>query len=138
MDNRKLSVKELIEIFHESLTAIIPWVEKIGMPWKEGEAYDEWDNIADALFRGIIENYMFEEIGDYSLVCYDSYINNYSGLCYIKAYSKIYPDKKLVFVAFGTEAEPMDLVKLAVISDTGQFIEHQYTTMSDLDFSLAK
>lgn len=45
-NNWKTSESELLTIFSGALLAIIPWLEKAKIKWKEGEAYNDWDNIA--------------------------------------------------------------------------------------------
>ena len=37
-NNWKTSVNELLEIFRSALIAIIPWLEKARIKWKEGQA----------------------------------------------------------------------------------------------------
>ena len=53
--NWETSVKELLYIFRGALIAIIPWVEKAKIKWKEEEEiYDEWGNITVALYENIV------------------------------------------------------------------------------------
>ena len=40
--------------FRAALLAVIPALENVKIPWREEEAYDEWDRVASALFHSIV------------------------------------------------------------------------------------
>lgn len=48
------SVTELIMVFRGALISIIPWLERAKIYWKNGESYDDWDNIVNALYENIV------------------------------------------------------------------------------------
>ena len=49
-------ITQLITIFSEALRALRPHVVKAGVLWEDGENYDDWDDVATALYRGIVAN----------------------------------------------------------------------------------
>lgn len=51
---RQLPIDRLIEAFQACLLALIPQMEAVGLPWRDGEAYDDWDRIEEALFKSVI------------------------------------------------------------------------------------
>ena len=57
-------VERLMSIFRDSLLALIPHLEAARIPWREDEAYDEWDNIAGALFENIVLRSLRWGLGD--------------------------------------------------------------------------
>ena len=51
---KQVSINRLVEAFQACLLALIPQVEAVGLPWRDGEAYDDWDRIEEALFKSVI------------------------------------------------------------------------------------
>ena len=51
---RQVSINQLIETFQTCLLALIPHVEAVGLSWRDGEAYDDWERIELALFQSIV------------------------------------------------------------------------------------
>ena len=50
------SLTELLGIFRQALSVLVPIVEQAKISWREGEAYDDWDGIASSLFENIVVN----------------------------------------------------------------------------------
>lgn len=48
------TVTEVLGIFRQALAALVPMAEKARMPWRDGEAYDDWDSIAGCLYTNIV------------------------------------------------------------------------------------
>lgn len=132
----KTSVEELLTIFRGALISITPWLEKARIKWKQGESYDDWDNIATTLFENIVCNSLISEtMPKYSIAKYDFTYDCYSNLDYILAKSKKYIDKSLVFVSFQSQNSPLDIVKVAVI-DKQEFVNEYLTfKMKELSFA---
>jgi len=138
-NNWKTSITEIVTVFRGALLAIIPWVEKAKIKWKDGESYDDWDNIAQVLFENIVCSSIYGEVlSEYSLSSYDFQYNNYSDLDYIKVKSNRHIDKYLVFVSFQTKSTSLDMVKVAVLNDLEEVIDFLYIEVSDAKFSLVK
>lgn len=49
-----MTVTELITNFRAGLLGLLPSIECVGIPWKRPEAYDEWDNLATAVYQALI------------------------------------------------------------------------------------
>ena len=56
MSKWNTSIKELLLNYKGVLQSLIPWLEKSNIPYKEGEAYDEWDTITSTLYEAIVIN----------------------------------------------------------------------------------
>ena len=50
----RTSVTDLLEIFHDSLVALVPQMQRARIGWRNGVAYDDWDEIAETLFGKIV------------------------------------------------------------------------------------
>ncbi|GGO40280.1 hypothetical protein [Deinococcus humi] len=46
-----VTVNELITVFRDALIALIPSLEQARIPWRDSEAYDDFDKIARTLFE---------------------------------------------------------------------------------------
>jgi hypothetical protein len=53
---RLIPITELVMILSEALRALAPHVAKAGIIWEDGQNYDDWDDVATALHRGIVAN----------------------------------------------------------------------------------
>lgn len=47
-------LSELLNVFRDALLAIVPVVERTMMAWRDEEAYDDWDAIADVLYEQLV------------------------------------------------------------------------------------
>jgi hypothetical protein len=96
METISLSINDLLLSFKGSLNSLIPWLERIKMPYDKLSSYDDWDEISSTLFRTIVlnsilnstedidENIIFPEYGiiyenyrDYSFLIIDNESDNY-------------------------------------------------------------
>ncbi len=49
-------LKALFDVFRQALCAMVPVVEQVEIPWMEGDAYDDWDEIASTLYEQLVLN----------------------------------------------------------------------------------
>ena len=49
-----VSIDELVRSFRDALCALVPIAERVQMPWKEPNAYDDWDHMCEAIYRSIV------------------------------------------------------------------------------------
>jgi hypothetical protein len=49
-----MTLTELLGVYRSAVLTLIPVVTRIHMPWKDGESYDDWDVIAESLWKGIV------------------------------------------------------------------------------------
>lgn len=72
------SVKSLLKNLQGALKSLAPWMRASKVAYTQGEAYDEWDNIAEALYEAIVVSplqYAEGSSPDNDFVRYDSYWN---------------------------------------------------------------
>lgn len=121
----RTTTTEIVEVFRESLVALVPIMEKAHLPWKEGEAYDEWDRIASSVFEGIVVStlqwgLMCGEFAEIRMPAYDMVYSDYHEFSFIECVN-ISPvrDSYLVFHKFITRKNPFDTVQSYQINERG-------------------
>ena len=71
LDEVGLATK-LVSGFAEALEKLIPYFDQAGIRWKDGEQYDNYDRIADVLFRELVMNPLtYELLGEERSYQYD-------------------------------------------------------------------
>ena len=131
----KASVIELIIIFRGALLAIIPWIEKAKIKWKEGESYDDWDNIAESIYKNIVCSSLVGEVSsDYSIARYNFTYDDYESLDYIKVKNYKYAGKEFAFVGFRSNSAPLDSVKVAELNETNKVVGYTNLKLDGLEF----
>jgi len=79
---RTTTVAYLLGILRQALTALVPVVEMARMPWRDGEAYDDWDAIAECLYDNLVVRtlvYAREAGMNLELPKYDLVYSSYKG-----------------------------------------------------------
>ena len=138
-NNLKISVNQLLEIFRGAIISIIPWLEKAKIEWQSGKSYDDWDNIAIALYQNIICNSLTGEVlSQYSIAKYDFHYSDYSQLDYILVHSNEHMNKKLAFVSFLSISTPLDFVEVAILDDFEKVLEYINLSNNNLEFIFIK
>lgn len=131
----KTSVKELLTIFRGALTSIIPWVEKAKIQWKDEAAYDDWDNIAEALFENIVCSSLNGAVlASYPIAKYGLQYDDYADIEYILVKNPKHLNEKLVFVGFTTKETPFDSILVAQIDEQNKVIECKDLEWDSSDF----
>jgi hypothetical protein len=63
-----VTVTELVRNFASACRAIIPNLERVRVPWRDAEQYDNWDRVAEPLFSTlVVEPCMFQAIRERDL-----------------------------------------------------------------------
>lgn len=138
-NNWKTTVNELLLIFRGALMAVIPWLEKAKIKWKEGEAYDDWDNIAASLYQNIVCSSLTGEVSsDYSIAKYNFHYEDYLLIDFIQVRSKSYSDKNFAFVSFQSNSSPLDTVKVAELNKSDKVDGYTNLKLDGLEFVFVK
>ncbi|MFO7575176.1 MAG: hypothetical protein R6W67_08470 [Bacteroidales bacterium] len=140
MSNKlKTSVTDLVVIFRGALLAIIPWLEKAKIKWEDGEAYDDWDNIAESLYKNIVCSTLTGEVAsEYKIAKYNFNYNNYTSMNYIEVKYKDKSEKTFVFVAFQSNSSLLDSVKVAELDKTDNVVGYTKLKYENLEFVFVK
>jgi hypothetical protein len=116
------TVTELMQIFHDSLESLLPHLERARLPWREGQAYDEWDEISRVLFEKFVTESLKWAIAaedTLNLPEYDLSYESYEGRSLILVTSPILATAKYVFVRFGSVSRALDSVRCRAVDDRG-------------------
>ena len=119
-----MTVTDLILNFRSALVAVLPMVEALGIPWRRGEAYDEWDNLASCMYRQLVGAVIDSSLGSVSeapvrLAAYDMMLLEYAGHATVDVKSDELGHGRWVFHAFCTKNEPLDSVEVRLVSSNG-------------------
>jgi hypothetical protein len=120
------SVHELVSAFQNALIALVPVADSIRMAWREPESYDDWDQIAECLFRAIVVRslqFSLECPDDLAVPNYDLILPNYNGadvICVVDS-NRFDEDEisHLAFLGFRTIRTPFDHVECLPLSEVG-------------------
>src|ERR1700754_5073986 len=108
------TVGQLLLVFRDALRALVPHVERVRIEWRDGSAYDDWDEIAQTLYEKIIVSSLQWSIPEADrehceLPDYNTAYASYAGKTVITISRA--SDERLVFHSFATEKHPFDRVR---------------------------
>jgi len=118
MESRTLNatIQELLLIFREALVSLIPSMEKAKIPWRDPDAYDDWDSIAMQVFSSIVENACREVINDaFPIPQYGMTMGDYSELSFIDVSSRDSRVVNCVLICLTTKDLPFDTVRIQTL-----------------------
>lgn len=122
------SVHDLLMIFRDALIALVPSMNRAMIPWREGESYDDWDLITEALYRSIVVG-SCEDLLEHSrpIARYGFMIPDYLAHSFIAVSLPRNGPTPAAFVRFATLEVPFDMVRVRTLAPAG------YTVTSTLD-----
>lgn len=103
---------KVMERFQRSLIKLVPLADEAEICWRDGESYDEWDRIAQALFRSFVVDEVSRELScECVFADYDMRYSSYSSLTHIMVDSK---DLRApcIFIAYSTQDDPFDSMRV--------------------------
>jgi hypothetical protein len=120
-------VDELVDTFRQGLLALIPVAERAQIAWREPAAYDEWDELAECLYKVFVADSARPPPGTsvaaWPLPPYDYFIRSYAELSRVE-FTPAGTVEALVFVGFATSERPFDTLKLVQV-DPGSGVPGQ-------------
>ena len=121
-----MSIDELMENSRSALVGVLPAVQKVDIPWRRGEAYDEWDSIASVLFNSLVQEpirWSLEERHRSSLriLPYDCIVDNAGPFSFIRLIGN-HDFGGFVFHSFQTSENPFDVVMYRTLDSRGAFV----------------
>src|SRR5947209_1121998 len=98
------TVDQLMLVFRDALRALVPHVEKAKIEWRDGSAYDDWDEIAQTLYEKIVVASLLwarpeDERERWQLPDYNMTYSSYIGKTVI-AVNRASTNERLVFHSF--------------------------------------
>jgi hypothetical protein len=142
METWKTSVGELLQVFRTALLALLPAMEAARIPWKNGEAYDEWDEISQCLYRNVVVRSLHWRYGgdvplDDLLPQYNMKVRSYRNFGVVLV-SGPQTNGAVVFVGLSSIDDPFDTVDCVRVDDAGNVVsERVRQPFRDAMFSFA-
>lgn len=113
------SVDSLVRLFRDALVALAPVLDAAHIPWRDGEAYDQWDAIAKVLYDNLVVEplaWAFNSESQFQLATYDLLLSDYSEVSFIEArHSSLSTEEQAAFLRFATDREPLDCIEAVVL-----------------------
>lgn len=132
------SIDELIRLFGDAIRALVPIAERAHMAWKEPDAYDDWDQICEAIYRSIVIGSIESAEGmgtSLPVPDYDHRIKSYDKNSFIgDANSK----NEVAFVCFETKSTPFDMCLFAVLDRNSDVVSYSRVAIADVKFNLIR
>jgi hypothetical protein len=131
-----VSPTHLVGCFREALLAMVPIAEKIHMPWREPQSYDDWDIIAAALYEAIVIR-SIENAGNAAdrlpLARYDVRSHFYGDRSYLTC-EALGPDH--AFICLETRVRPFDTCLFAKLDGASIVTGHARPAIEGTEFKL--
>ena len=121
-----MTVSEVVVNFRTALLNLIPAFEKVELPWRRPDAYDEWDSVASALFEALVSSVLASRLPEslrvaFKLAKYDLLLPEYATVSTIEVAAPLLPSgARHVFHALGTSVEALDSLEVRRVSPDGQ------------------
>jgi hypothetical protein len=107
--------------------ALVPIADKVNMPWKEPESYDEWDAICVALYNSIVIRSV-ESATEHQMLFpipqHDKRVSFYNGQSFISSMN-LGPDH--AFICLETQNSPFDTCLFAQLDESGLVVGYVHT-----------
>lgn len=135
-----ITISELINIYRSALTSLMPCVDKLGVPWRMRESYDDWDNISACIFNNIICASLYSGVAlKYPILRSSSNGNDISNLDYIGVRIHSNTNNVSIFLDLESIQYPLDTIIYLVVDSNGKLIEKKYIEYNDnIEFYYAK
>lgn len=120
--------------FRDALQVLIPIAERIHMPWKEPNSYDDWDSICSAIFCSVVTRSVesaTEGKGFLPILPYDKRVSSYSDKSYIAHLSEQGP---AAFVCLQTKEQPFDVCLLANLDKNQNVFDYYIIDFEKVEF----
>ena len=109
------NVGELMQVFRDALAALAPILKRARIDSEEGAAYDDWDNVAEALFDGIIRRsiqWSSEGGQDVTLPDYGVRQRSYAAKAYIVVRDRTQPGERYILDLLTSGSSGFDSVSV--------------------------
>lgn len=133
------STNHLIDIFKGAIIALIPWLENAKINWKDGDAYDDWDNIVNVLFENIVCSSIIGEVSEnHSIAKYNYFYDDYANVDFIIIKSDYYKNEKLAFISFQSVSNPFDSIKIAILNSSYKVVKSTTIRNKNINFKFCR
>ena len=119
-----MTITELVANFRAGLLGLLPAVERVKMPWRPSDAYDEWDELTQAVYEALVVWPLRWTLPEdkhrlFSMPRYNLLLPTYASLSLVEVLTPKASGAIQVFHAFGTTDAPFDTVEWLPVGPTG-------------------
>jgi hypothetical protein len=119
----RIAVAYLLSQFATALASLTDIMDAVGIPWRPGEAYDEWDSIAETLFKAIVGRALGgTESGARPLPPYAVVEPSYRELSRVRLRAPNLPSDAMLFELSASDGS-FDVVRWMRVTDVGEVLE---------------
>jgi hypothetical protein len=132
----RTSISELMAVHRDALKAIAPIAERVKMSWREPDSYDDWNDIAQSLYKSFVLNSINFSLGwetAYPLPPYDRRVGNYDGFSFVTNQNC---EEKSAFICFETKRTTFDACIFANLDANLDEISLKEIPFAEVDFAL--
>jgi len=124
------NVNELLSLMRDSLSVLAPVVEKAHIPWREKDAYDDWDAITAAIYENIVVRSILHAVDirkDLSMPKYGFVYPSYCAydVISVETLQESVKGGIAAFIGFSGQTSPVEYVKWLAISLSGEVLDKQ-------------
>lgn len=104
-----VTVTDLVLNFAEACRSLVPALDRADVPWRDGEQYDNWDRVAEALFESLVtEPCAFQAVGEAGLTKLRIARYGFTPDTESNAWVALQGDRPARFLTLATVAAPFD------------------------------
>jgi len=133
----RTSVNELIALFRDSILALLPSLQKAQIPWRDIDAYDQWDEISETLYKVLVLDAIQWALNDHEMNVprYGFKIDDYSSRSFIGVRSPA--GERTAFQLLDANNDRFDMVACRELTADFRIVEGDalYVPLSQCDFS---
>jgi hypothetical protein len=135
-EQRKLatSIDDLVRSFRDAICALIPIAERVHMHWKEPDAYDDWDQICESIYRSIVISSIehAEGVGAFlPITAYDRRISSYKKNSFVCNSLSM---ERSAFICFETKVSPFDHSLFALLDSNFEVVKYSRLSTEQVKF----
>lgn len=134
--NEKMGIDALMRSLQGAIEAVIPWAVKTGLPINDGDSYDDWERIQDALYQGIVCDALYYDAPDgCPLPTYLLQVPSYRDSTFIRVTSSE-SDQEYAFIAFSYVENRLEYMEVACLDDRRDVTGTTYLSPSSCTYSI--
>lgn len=115
-----ISIQNLMLCFRDALAALTPSMDRVKIGWRDEEAYDDWDEIAQCLYQNMVlrsVRFSLDRPEGFTTPEYGTVYPSYGDKSFIEVPDSSSPlGEYRVFVGFATLRHPFDQIRCVRVS----------------------
>lgn len=122
LDYWDTTVGELVVLFRSALKALIPTLERARIPWRDGEAYDQWDEIGSVLYSRLVVEPLtcaLKIAATPGVAAYDVFRQDWRDISFVAVrHPDLQHEKVAAFLYLASNDDPLDTVVVNLLDES--------------------